>query len=195
MVKRTQTKSQGKSGQVRIISGQWRGRRLPVANVEGLRPTTDRVRETLFNWLMADVHSAHVLDLFSGSGALAMESLSRYAASALLFEQDAQVVKTLKANLASLKCDHAKVYHGNTLQLLRQPPARPFDVIFIDPPFRKGLLQPCIELLQQQPWLADNALIYIECESELTPNFPDDWQPLKQKTAGQVTYYLVQKHS
>lgn len=181
------------TGQVRIISGQWRSRKLPIHDLEGLRPTTDRVRETLFNWLAMDIRGARVLDCFAGSGALSLEALSRYAEYALMFELQKSAAIQLTKNLATLNCQHAKVVHGDSLQLLQQVPENKFDVVFIDPPFRKDLANKAIELIDTQHWLNDDALIYVETESELTNlRVPSHWQLLKEKVAGQVTYRLYQ---
>ena len=125
------------AGQIRIIGGQWRGRKLPVPDSPGLRPTTDRVRETLFNWLAPSMVDAHCLDCFAGSGALGLEALSRYAASATLLEMERGVAQTLQQNLATLKATNAKVVNTNTLSFLAQQ-GTPFNVVFVDPPFRKG---------------------------------------------------------
>ncbi|MCG9748373.1 16S rRNA (guanine(966)-N(2))-methyltransferase RsmD [Shewanella sp. Isolate8] len=179
------------SGQVRIIAGQWRSRKLPIHDLEGLRPTTDRVRETLFNWIAGDLPGARVLDCFGGSGALCFEALSRYAKYAKVFELQASAAKQLKQNLATLKCDCADVVQGDTLVQLKTPPAEGFDVVFIDPPFRKGLAQACIDALVAQDWLNQDALVYVETEKEHPPlGLPSGWMPLKEKQAGQVTYRL-----
>ncbi len=181
------------SGQVRIIAGQWRSRKLPIHDLEGLRPTTDRVRETLFNWLAGDLTGARVLDCFGGSGALALEALSRYASYAQIFELQTSAAKQLQQNLQTLKCDWAKVIQGNSLSLLAQKPDEGFDIAFVDPPFRKGLAEQTIKLLSQQGWLNDCAQIYVETENELSSlSVPSDWVQLKEKTAGQVTYRLYQ---
>ncbi|MFQ6372054.1 16S rRNA (guanine(966)-N(2))-methyltransferase RsmD [Shewanella sp. YIC-542] len=185
------SKNRPGSGQVRIIAGQWRSRRLPITDLEGLRPTTDRVRETLFNWLSGYLTGAQVLDCFAGSGALSLEALSRYAAFARIHELQRSAANQLQANLATLKCDAAQVIMGDTLQHLARPADRQFDIVFIDPPFRKGLAQQTITLLQQQGWLKDGALIYVEVEAELaTLQLPGQWQQLKEKQAGQVSYRL-----
>ncbi|MBV7316322.1 16S rRNA (guanine(966)-N(2))-methyltransferase RsmD [Shewanella sp. NIFS-20-20] len=200
--KSASSKQPGGSGQVRIIAGQWRSRKLPIQDLAGLRPTTDRVRETLFNWLAAELTDSRVLDCFGGSGALALEALSRYASYARVFELQAQAAKQLQANLVTLKCQQADVIHGDSLQLLKQAPqmtagkndpspALGFDIVFIDPPFRQGLAAACIERLQQASWLNDQALVYLETESELTSlALPSSWQELKHKQAGQVSYRL-----
>ncbi|WP_345827440.1 16S rRNA (guanine(966)-N(2))-methyltransferase [Pantoea sp. BRR-3P] len=181
------------AGQIRIIGGQWRGRKLPVPDSAGLRPTTDRVRETLFNWLAPDIQDARCLDCFAGSGALGLEALSRYAASATLLELERTVAQQLSQNLQTLRATQAKVVQTNTLQWLSQP-GEPFDVVFVDPPFRKGLLQETLTLLEQNGWLADEALIYVESEVENgTPVAPANWDLYREKIAGQVAYRLYQR--
>ncbi len=181
------------SGQVRIISGQWRSRKLPIHDLEGLRPTTDRVRETLFNWIANDVRGSRVLDCFAGSGALSLESLSRYASYAKIFELQTQAAKQLVANLATLKCENADVIKGDSLALLANTPNEGFDIAFIDPPFRKSLAEKSIALIDKHQWLNDDALIYVETESEIAVlNVPASWSLLKEKKAGQVIYRLYQ---
>lgn len=177
-------------GEVRIISGQWRGRKLPVLDVQGLRPTTDRVKETLFNWLMQDTQGRSVLDCFSGSGSLAFEALSRHAQHALLLERDTKAATQLKLNLSRLKCTHAEVRQTDTLQWLSGPASQQFDLVFIDPPFRQDLALPCARLLTNG-WLTPDALIYLETEKELDiSELPPSWRLLKDKIAGQLAYRL-----
>lgn len=190
------SKNRPGSGQVRIIGGQWRSRKLPIQDLEGLRPTTDRVRETLFNWLAADLAGARVLDCFGGSGALSLEALSRYAKYAKVFELQKSAALQLKSNLVTLKCEQADVINGDTLTLLKHGTSEGFDIVFIDPPFRKGLAPQCIELIDTHAWLNDGALIYVEVESELANlAVPASWQGLKEKLAGQVCYRLYQYHA
>ncbi|MDO6618410.1 MULTISPECIES: 16S rRNA (guanine(966)-N(2))-methyltransferase RsmD [unclassified Shewanella] len=189
------SKNKSASGQVRIISGQWRSRKLPIHDLEGLRPTTDRVRETLFNWLASDIRGARVLDCFAGSGALSLEALSRYASYARICELQSNAAKQLKQNLQTLKCDNADVISGDSLALLKQGlnNDKGFDIVFVDPPFRKGLANTTMALLAEHNWLNENALIYLETESDLTQlAIPNHWVELKQKNAGQVTYRLFQ---
>jgi 16S rRNA (guanine966-N2)-methyltransferase len=177
------------AGQIRIIGGQWRGRKLPVPNSEGLRPTTDRVRETLFNWLAPVIRGARCLDCFAGSGALGLEALSRYAASATLLEYERPVAQQLEKNLALLKGE-GQVIHTNTLHWLAGN-GQPFDVVFLDPPFRKGLLAESVILLEQRGWLADEAWIYVEAEAEsAAADVPATWTLHREKIAGQVAYRL-----
>lgn len=178
------------SGQIRIIGGLWRGRKLPVPDSPGLRPTTDRVRETLFNWLAPSMVDSHCLDCFAGSGALGLEALSRYAASATLIEMDRAVSQQLQKNLATLKANNGKVLNANTLNVLAQP-GTPHNVVFVDPPFRKGLLDETLALLEKNGWLADEALIYVESEVENgLPAVPKNWALHREKVAGQVAYRL-----
>ncbi|MEQ1976866.1 16S rRNA (guanine(966)-N(2))-methyltransferase [Xenorhabdus sp. SGI240] len=181
-------------GQIRIIGGKWRGRKLPVPDSDGLRPTTDRVRETLFNWLMPVIQGARCLDCFSGSGALGFEALSRYASHTTLIEYDRNVAKQLSANLALLKAENADVVQGNALQYLINT-GTPFDVVFLDPPFRKGMLTETINLLETNSWLAEESWIYVEAEAEsAATEVPPNWQLHRQKTAGQVAYRLYIRH-
>ena len=183
----------GGMGQIRIIGGQWRGRKLPVPDSPGLRPTTDRVRETLFNWLAPSMVDARCLDCFAGSGALGLEALSRYAASATLLEMERSVAQQLQKNLATLNAAQGKVVNTNTLAFLAQP-GTPHDIIFVDPPFRKGLLEETLNLLEANGWLADNALIYVESEVENgLPPVPVSWDLHREKIAGQVAYRLYHR--
>jgi len=183
----------GGSGQIRIIGGQWRGRKLPVPDSPGLRPTTDRVRETLFNWLAPTMVDARCLDCFAGSGALGLEALSRYAASATLLEMERHVAQQLQKNLATLKAPHGKVVNTNTLTYLNQG-GTPHDVVFVDPPFRKGLLEETLNLLEENGWLANSALIYVESEVENgLPPVPNSWDLYREKIAGQVAYRLYHR--
>uniref|UniRef100_UPI0004CEB7A0 16S rRNA (guanine(966)-N(2))-methyltransferase n=1 Tax=Yersinia pestis TaxID=632 RepID=UPI0004CEB7A0 len=163
------------AGQIRIIGGKWRGRKLPVPDSPGLRPTTDRVRETLFNWLAPMIQGARCLDCFAGSGALGLEALSRYASETTLLEADRQVAKQLSDNLTLLKAENGQVVNTNSLQWLAQP-GQPFNLVFLDPPFRKGLLAETINLLEQFNWLAADAWIYVEAEAEsAVADVPANW--------------------
>ncbi|BCG07478.1 16S rRNA (guanine(966)-N(2))-methyltransferase [Buttiauxella agrestis] len=181
------------TGQIRIIGGQWRGRKLPVPDSPGLRPTTDRVRETLFNWLAPSMVDATVLDCFAGSGALGLEALSRYASRATLLEMDRNVSQQLQKNLVTLKAANAKVVNTNTLNFLAQP-GEPHTIVFVDPPFRKGLLDETLALLESNGWLADEALIYVESEVENGMSaLPASWSLHREKVAGQVAYRLFSR--
>ena len=126
--------SHGRSGFIRLISGQWKGRKLPVREVEGLRPTTDRVKETLFNWLAADIRGSRCLDLFAGSGSLGFEALSRYASHVMMVEMDKGAAQQLAKNLQTLQSQQARIIQQDALTLLAGP-SEPFDIIFLDPPY------------------------------------------------------------
>ena len=184
-------------GEVRVIAGLWRGRKLPVLNAEGLRPTTDRVKETLFNWLMMDVANARCLDCFAGSGSLGIEALSRQAQAVVFLEKFANAAQQLKKNLASLKTDKGTVINTDTLTYLSQKNStEPFEIIFIDPPFHHNFVPQVLTLLQQNNWLAENALIYVETEKNHPPLLlAENWQIIKEKSAGMVTSRLIQVNS
>lgn len=180
-----------KSNTIRIIAGRWRGRRLPVLDSEGLRPTTDRVRETLFNWLMHDVAGARCLDLFAGTGALGLECLSRGAASVSFVESDKRVANSLLANLRSLGAHDASVSVTNAVQYLLRPPEQPFDLIFLDPPYQSDLLTSVLNSLCDQGWLAERALVYLEQSSKDRPSeVPEGWLERRSGQAGLSQYSL-----
>ncbi len=181
------------SGQVRIISGLWRGRKLPVHDAEGLRPTTDRVKETLFNWLAQEIPHAKCLDLFAGSGGLGFESASRQAEKVTMLEMNPQAFNQLKNNISALNASNIEAFNTDTLAYLKQP-GLAYDVVFIDPPFRQGLLQETVQLLEQNGWLAEHAMIYIESEKEHPLlELPQNWQLYREKLAGQVCYRLFER--
>jgi len=183
------------NGFIRIISGQFRGRKLPVNDLEGLRPTTDRIKETVFNWLMQDTREAKVLDCFAGSGGLGFECLSRFAKDATFIELNRQAAEQLKKNICTLKLENAHVINNSAIDFLNsQNQGLNFDLVFVDPPFRKGLAEPSCQLLEQNNWLSDNALIYVEVEKECTLNAPENWHILKEKQAGQVLCRLYQRN-
>lgn len=179
-------------GEVRIIAGAWRSRRLSFPASAGLRPTPDRVRETVFNWLMPQIPGASSLDLFAGSGAFGFEALSRGAAGAVLVEKQAEVVAALQESRTQLKAQACEIVHADALQWLRGP-AQAFDILFVDPPYASGLLGPCIELLETQPWVKPNGLVYMEAPQGEMLALPASWQLLRSKSAGQVGYHLARK--
>lgn len=194
MKKERNTAQNRAMGEVRVIAGLWRGRKLPVLNAEGLRPTTDRVKETLFNWLMMDIAGNRCLDCFAGSGSLGIEALSRQAQAVVFLEKFTNAAAQLKKNLTALKADNGTVFHTDTLQFLAQPNGNaPFNIVFIDPPFHHGFVPQVLDLLAKNGWLAENALIYVETEKDHAPLvLPENWQVLKEKTAGQVVSRLIQ---
>ncbi len=177
-------------GSVRIIAGEWRGRRLKLAEGDRARPTPDRVRETLFNWLMPVIDGARCLDLFAGSGVLGIEALSRGARSAVLVDKDATVLDALDENLEQLDTGAAELVEADAWQYLKGD-AQAFDIVFLDPPYaQKGLGELCT--LLGRGWLAPGARIYLEWRrSGARPVLPEDWQLLREKMAGQVQYALA----
>ncbi|WNC72454.1 16S rRNA (guanine(966)-N(2))-methyltransferase RsmD [Thalassotalea psychrophila] len=190
---RKSTGQNQQTGQVRIIAGQFRGRKLPVIMADGLRPTTDRVKETVFNWLMPHLYNAKCLDCFAGSGSLGFEALSRGVSSTQFYELNATAAKKIQENIQLLKANNAQISKGSCLQLL-ETEQQQFDLVFIDPPFRKGFVAQTAELLETKQLLTDEAIIYVEVESELTDlQLPINWQLLKEKISGQVAYRLYQR--
>lgn len=177
-------------GSLRIIAGKWRGRKLDVLDVDGLRPTPNRVRETLFNWLQPSIGSARCLDLFAGSGALGFESASRGAEQVDMVDLDAKITKQLQTNCQILTTDNCYVSHSSAQQFLANN-SKQYDIVFIDPPFQTNLWAEIAELLVKHNVLAESAHIYIECPSKGDfPELPSHWQLLKDKKAGEVRYCL-----
>ena len=185
-------KAPGLTNTVRIIGGKWRGKKLGFPSIPGLRPTPDRIRETVFNWLQG----ARVLDLFAGSGAFGFEALSRGAAYTVFVEIDRNAVAQLKTHLRALHIDNAQVEHCAAVQFLLggllDADRQPFDIVFLDPPYGQNLLQPCITELENRQFLADNAYIYLEAERALkTLPLPENWRLHRSKHSGQVSYHLA----
>ncbi|MEY4588035.1 MAG: hypothetical protein RL497_111 [Pseudomonadota bacterium] len=175
---------------LRIIGGQWRGRKLSFPCIEGLRPTSDRIRETLFNWLAAEIHQARCLDLCAGSGALGFEAISRGAQSAVLLDTHPAVVQQLNSHCQLLKTDQIRVLRQDAVSFLQQPASTVFNLVFLDPPFAANIWQPLAEALARGHWLAPDALVYIEAPIHQTLQLPNTWQRIKDKKAGQVAYRL-----
>lgn len=179
-------------GVVRIIGGQWRGRKLTVPEVLHLRPTPDRVRETLFNWLAPVIHGAYCLDMFAGSGALGFEALSRGAGFVVMVDQSSLVVKNLQALQQVLKTDNVEIYQANAPKI--KQPRQPFDIVFLDPPFQSDLLLPSCFYLEENGLLSPGASIYLEASNNLDEkDLPKGWQLIKSKKAGQVAYHLARR--
>jgi 16S rRNA (guanine966-N2)-methyltransferase len=180
---------------VRIVGGELRGRRIEFPDAPGLRPSADRVRETVFNWLQADVAGARCLDLFAGSGVLGMEAASRGAREVVLVEQSRAVARALRAAVASLGvAGRVKVVEADALAWLSTERPAPFDIVFLDPPFASALLAPAIQTLEDGGWLADGALIYLE-RSQAAGEWPlpAAWHLLRDKRAGEVAYALARR--
>jgi len=186
--KKLNAKSAASSGVVRIIGGAHRGRKLHFYAVDGLRPTLDRVRETLFNWLQGELSHRHCLDLFAGSGALGFEALSRGARSVTLVEAHAKVANNLKKNVQLLGADNARVVNCTAEQFLKNNDDR-FDLVFLDPPFAHKLLTATLTLLT--PQLSENALLYIEQPRHQAEAIEEtQWQRVKFKQTSQLNFGL-----
>lgn len=178
---------------LRIIGGVWRSRQLRFAGVPGLRPTPDRVRETLFNWLQMDIVGKQCLDLYAGSGALGFEAASRGAKSVVQVESNAEACRNLHDNRQALSATQVRLVQMDAMRFLAGD-AQPFDIVFLDPPFGKNLVPLTCLWLEQKGWLAPAAKIYLETERGFDlAGIPDSWQCLKSKTAGDVAYHLFQR--
>ena len=179
-------------GQVRIIGGRLRGSKLPVPSLPGLRPTADRVRETLFNWLAPMLPGARVLDLFAGTGALGFEAASRGAAQARLLERDPALAAGLRASAERLHADNVHVECADALAWLGRSPAdATFDLAFLDPPFAAGLWSEAATRLQ--PWLAEQAWIYVESPRAAAPALPADWREHRRGSTREVDFVLYRR--
>ncbi|MEZ5458620.1 MAG: 16S rRNA (guanine(966)-N(2))-methyltransferase RsmD [Steroidobacteraceae bacterium] len=197
----------GASQQLRVIGGAWRGRRWRFASNPALRPTPDRVRETLFNWLAPRLPGARCLDLFAGSGALGIEALSRGAQHVVFIDDDAASAAALRELLATWPAPsfgatqpdpaRAEVLHADALRWVARPRGAqqsPFDIVFLDPPFATDVLARCLSLLEQQDWLAPDAQVYVECPARAPlPELPPGWAWRRSRAAGEVGYHLAQR--
>jgi 16S rRNA (guanine966-N2)-methyltransferase len=192
--------SQDGRNSVRIIGGGWRGRRVSFPDLPGLRPTPDRVRETLYNWLQHAIVGTRCLDLFAGSGALGLEALSRGAAAVVFVEQAQAAARGLVAELARLGgMPKARVVEMGASRFLRtageahgHPYGAPFDIVFMDPPFGQEALAEYVPLLDLGGWVKPGGLVYLECEKSAgPPAVPAHWELLKSKSAGEVGYHLA----
>jgi len=183
----------GQRNQVRIIGGEWRGRKLHFPQSPAIRPTPDRVRETVFNWLQSRVAGARCLDLFAGSGALGLEALSRGAREVVFVDTDPEAVRHVARMLQTLKCDRASVVQMDAAAYLAGP-AEPFDVVFLDPPFADRALTGLCQRLETRGWLKPGALVYLEdAASGGEPALPVGWTLLRSKRAGEVGYHLARR--
>lgn len=188
--------SRGGANQLRIVGGRWRSRRIRFGDAEGLRPTPDRVRETLFNWLQFEIAGAVCLDAFAGSGALGFEALSRGAARVVMIEKARPQLALLQAAARELGADEAVLVHGDALLLLRQAPAwlppGGFDGVFLDPPFHQDLLPAICTLLHELGALRPEAFVYLESESAWPAlHLPAAYVPVKETRAGLVNAWLA----
>jgi 16S rRNA (guanine966-N2)-methyltransferase len=180
--------------QLRIIGGEWRSRKLSFPDAPGLRPTPDRVRETLFNWLAPYVPGAKVLDPFTGSGALFLEALSRGASMGQALDASSIAVSSLKEHLGTLRCTNGQVQTADALRYLETQTATAYDLVFLDPPFNQNLLPAVCALLEERQWLAEDAWVYTESESApSTLGLPQNWRLHREQKSGRVYYSLWQR--
>jgi 16S rRNA (guanine966-N2)-methyltransferase len=193
---KTESNATGGRNSVRIIGGGWRGRRVNFPDIPGLRPTPDRVRETLFNWLQHAVAGARCLDLFAGSGALGLEALSRGAREVVFVEQAVAASRVLQEQLIRFGADRkGRVVEMGAARYLRAA-AQPFDIVFLDPPFGRDALAEYVPMLDSANWLNVGGLVYLENEKTAgAPELPSHWQLLKSKSAGEVGYHLARASS
>ena len=181
---------QGQANQVRIIAGEHRGRRLNFPALPGLRPTSDRIKETLFNWLQPLFPGAICLDLFAGSGALGLEAASRGAGRVTMLDMSAAVVQQLRSHQELLGLKQVRIEQADALKWLEST-AEPYEIVFLDPPFGDDLLTVCCRRLEDNGWLKPNARIYLERDLRgPEPSLPANWVQLKEKKAGEVVYAL-----
>ena len=186
------TGNTSRPGRLRIVAGNWRSRLLDIADVPGLRPTPERVRETLFNWLMPRIDGARCLDLFAGTGALGLEALSRGAGAVVFVETSRLAADMLRRNVETLGAAGARVVEGGARELLERTAPGSFDIVFLDPPFAADLLGDLCRLIDERGVLAKDARVYLEQDrSQAEPGLPAGWRTLKTKVAGQVRYSLV----
>ncbi|MBI5616353.1 MAG: 16S rRNA (guanine(966)-N(2))-methyltransferase RsmD [Gammaproteobacteria bacterium] len=181
------------SGRIRIIGGIWRGRKLEVLDDPELRPSGDRVRETLFNWLQPWIDGARCLDLFAGTGVLGLEALSRGAAHATFVDRNPAAIALLERNIAALRADRLSVVRYDALAWLATTSPTPYDLVFVDPPFASGLLARALTILDAG-WLAPHALVYVERGSGSGGEpWPDGLEVLRSGETRHVTYTLLRR--
>ena len=188
--------SEGRAGQsfvLRIIGGEWRGRKIRFPPVQAIRPTPDRVRETVFNWLQGVTPGSRCLDLYAGSGALGLEALSRGANEVVFVDVEPAVVRHIGDTLRELGCDRGRAVRSDAAGFLAGPPT-PFDVIFLDPPFAEPVLPETCRRIEAGGWLKAGGLVYLEAPAAAgAPELPPGWTLLKSKRAGEVGYHLARR--
>ena len=179
--------------EVRIISGIFNGKKLNVLDLEGLRPTPEKVRETIFSWIGNRICQARVLDLFAGSGALGLEAVSRGAASVCLIEKDQKNAANLKSQLKSFKDLNATLINADAINFLENS-NDVFDIVFIDPPYKLNLISPSLELLLSRNLITQDSFIYVEMRNGSNETVPG-YEIIKEEVQGQVKYALLKKSS
>jgi 16S rRNA (guanine966-N2)-methyltransferase len=188
-------KANQKTGKVRIIGGKWRGRRLPVPDIDGLRPSGDRARETLFNWLQAQIRNALCADLFAGTGVLGLEATSRGAAAVVLVEKSPVAARAIRQSLETLDAGNVELIQGDAVGWILNCAEQSLDMVFIDPPFGQGLQQAALSALERGNCLKNGAIVYLETareESAIVP--PPGWSEVKEKVLGEVRMQLLKKN-
>lgn len=181
------------ANRLRIIAGLWRGRRLAFPDSPGLRPTPDRVRETIFNWLAPVICNARCLDLYCGSGALGFEALSRGARSVTFVDNAPQVIAQLTNNAGLLGCTDAQIIHADALDWLNlqsEDVMSGYDVVFLDPPFRKNLLFDVCKRIEEKQLIKPQGYVYLEAERNHRLKLPENWSVHRHKKAGKIDFYL-----
>ncbi|QFQ32772.1 16S rRNA (guanine(966)-N(2))-methyltransferase RsmD [Buchnera aphidicola (Aphis fabae)] len=178
-----------KKGQVYIISGKLKGRKLSFKENLNIRPTTNRIRETLFNWLSKYIQNSRCLDCFAGSGALGLEAISRHAKFVTLLEIEKKNVISLKNNIKKLNISNLEIIHTNTLNWLKKP-KKPYDIIFIDPPYNEELIDKTIILLEKKKWIKNKSIIYIETKRNQPLIISHNFDLYKKKVTNQIACYL-----
>lgn len=180
----------GQAGKVRIIGGKWRGKKIPIVGNQ-IRPTPDRVRETIFNWLSMALPKSRCLDLFAGTGALGLEALSRGAQWVTFVESDLHSAQALRTVSQEMYGEQSMVKHMPALQFLKQSPAEPFDIIFLDPPYASDLLEQSLSVLLTEGWCHAGSILLFEHAKETVLSVDPPWEKSKQQVAGEVSYGLI----
>lgn len=180
---------------IRIIGGTWRGRKLTVLDAKGLRPTPDRVRETLFNWLQPVMHGARCLDLFAGSGVLGFESLSRGAAFVSFYEKNRKVASQIAEQAKILSAENYELLNKDAAQFLSLKNGEPYHIVFCDPPFHQGWSARLFPSLCNHPLVHQNAYIYLETEQKEALSLAENWTIFREQQAGEVLCRLIKRLS
>lgn len=178
-------------GQLRIIAGKWRGRKINFPDENGVRPTLDRIRETVFNWLQMDIEGATCLDCFAGSGAFGMEALSRGAKHVTFIDQSHDLTCAIKNNLSKFNCQDYSTACAVLPAGFSQFASKQFDIVFIDPPYSKELLAPCLESLVKNNLVHKQTLVYLETNKRQSITLPPEWELIKQKTTSSIWFSLA----
>ncbi|MDH4020345.1 MAG: 16S rRNA (guanine(966)-N(2))-methyltransferase RsmD [Xanthomonadales bacterium] len=183
----------GKNNSVRIIGGDWRGRRLPVADVPGLRPSGDRSRETLFNWLQPWIPAADCADLFAGTGALGFEAASRGAASVLMIEKHPRAQDALSQSIEQLQAEQVNLHRGGAMSMIEEFKPESFDIVFVDPPFDSNLASLVLERLDKTGCVRRGGFVYVESPAQQAISPPQDWRVWRDQQLGDVRMQLFRR--